>query len=154
RGSVFLIAGRAALDCEERFAASRDGWEAVKACSLWRMAERPERGLAVTEDLAETSEINVKVHSAVFATRGGAVRDLRSLNEAEACGQKAINLSHQTFHPYMLLGALCYLKGNPQKGDEYFATAMKLGAQPKSKDLEIRRALLDAGDAEKRIVVE
>lgn len=154
RGPIRAFATRAALECEKRFKTSRDGWEAVKASSFWRMAEQSAKALAVTSGLAENSGSNLKLKSAVWTTRGGAFRDQRSLDEAETCGQQAIQSGHRSFHPYMLLGAVYYQKGDPQKGDEYFATAKKLGAKPEVQDWEIKKAVSQAGEEEQRVVAQ
>lgn len=155
KGPIRIFATRAALDCESRFKETGDPWEAVKASSFWRMAEQPGKALAVTEGLTDRLGAgNSKLKAALLTTRGGAFRDLKQLDDAEALGQQAIKLNQQSFHPFMLLGAVYYQKGDPQKGDEYFADAIKLGAKPAIQDWEIMKAVGQAGEDEQRVVAQ
>jgi len=153
-GLIRIFAARAALECENRFKSTGDRWEAAIASKFWRKAGQSARAIAVTNGLAEQTLTNSRLKSAILTTRGGAFRDEKNLGEAEACGQQAIQFEHQSFHPYMLLGAVYYQKGEPQKGDDYFATARKLGAKPESQEREIKKAIGKAEVEERRIVAQ
>jgi hypothetical protein len=154
-GPIRIYARREAVECENRFKATGDRWEAVKASRFWRMAKQPTKALAVTKGLTDgLGAGDSKLKSAILTTRGGAFRDQRQLGDAEACGQEAIQLDQQSFYPYTLLGAVYYQKGDPQRGDEFFAAAEKLGAKPEVRDRDIRRAVSQAGEDERQIVAQ
>jgi hypothetical protein len=155
RGPILIFATRAALGCETRLKETGDLWEAVRASSFWRMADRPAKALSVTEGLADKpGASNSRLKAAIYMTRGGALRDQGQLDDAEACRQQAIQLNQESFHPYMLLGAIYYQKACPQKGDEQFATALKLGAKPELQDREIMKAVGQAGEDEQGIIAQ
>ena len=117
------------------------------------MADRPAKAPSVTEGLSDVpSTSNSRLKAAIYTTRGGALRDQVRLDDAEACGQQAIQLNQQSFHPYMLLGAVYYQTACPQNGDEQFATALKLGVKPELQDQEIMKAVGQAGENAQRIV--
>ena len=105
------------------------------AGSCWRKARipRPERALAITEGIEDDHM--------VLTMRGGAFRDLRDLDRAEACGRKAIGLKPDDFHPYNLLGAVFYQRGDPKKGEAFFVKARELGSNERSVDASIRSAI-------------
>jgi tetratricopeptide (TPR) repeat protein len=153
KGPLRIYATRAALDFESRFRERGDPWDAAKASSFWRMAEQPSQALSVTVGLADGLGVgNSRVKAVILTTRGGAFRDLRQLTDAESLGQQAVKLNPQSFHPFMLLGAVYYQKGDPQEGDKYFANAIRLGAKPENQDWEIKKAIVQAGEDEQRVV--
>ena len=154
KGRIRMFAGRVALNCEHCFKEGGNQWRAVRACSFWRMAEKPLNGVKITETLARPPYAgDPKLKAAILTTRGGAFRDLKKLDEAEACAQQAIKLDQQ-YYPYMLLGAVYYQKGDPQRGDVYFAQAVNLGAKPQAQEYEIKKAVDQAGADEQRIVAQ
>ncbi len=120
----------------------------ASAGSSWRKAKNPHRAIEITQDK------KVQNNSAILTMRGGAFRDLRELDEAEACGQEAIKLAREDYHPYNLLGAIYYQRGLPEEGDTYFERAKALGSLATERDNSIRSAVEKAGHDEKKRVVE
>jgi len=62
---------------------SGDTWNAVNASGHWRKAGEPERALRLTDAALAKVGSNPKIRSALATTRGGAMRDLRRLDEAK-----------------------------------------------------------------------
>lgn len=120
----------------------------ASAGSYWRKAQNPQRAIEITQDKRSQS------NSPTLTMRGGAFRDLRELDEAEGCGQAAIRLAPEDYHPYNLLGAVCYQRGLPEEGERYFETAKALGSPASERDNSIRSAVEKAGHDEKKRVVE
>ena len=120
----------------------------ASAGSNWRKANRPDRTIEITEDE------RLHNNSAILTTRGGALRDLGALDEAERCGQTAIKLAPKDFYPYNLLGAVYFQRGDPEEGDKYFQVARSLGSRPYDEISNIRSAIEKAGADEKRRVIE
>ena len=118
-----------------------DPWNIIKASKYWRKAGKPNRAVIITEGIESTDP---KVMAAILTTRGGAFRDCKNLVEAERCARRAIEFAPESYHPYNLLGAISYQLGNPQKGDEYFAKAVELGAPPEVQDASIKKSVRDA----------
>jgi tetratricopeptide (TPR) repeat protein len=140
--TVIRYCEKAAHYYEEEYRVSRDPWAAIDASSYWRDADQPERALVATEGLFESLPAsNYKARAAVLTTRGGAYRDLGRLDMAEELGLKAIEINDERHYPYMLLGAVYYDKGYPEKGDEFFRMAIDRGEKPEAVDAEIRAAV-------------
>src|SRR3546814_6451581 len=66
-----------------------DAWNAVNASGHWRKAGDAERALSLTEKALARTSLPSKLRSALATTRGGAMRDLHQLEEAEALGRQA-----------------------------------------------------------------
>lgn len=138
-----------------------DPWAAVNACSNYRKAGQPERGLEVTCAFAVGPSSAGSAMSAILTTRGGAFRDVGDLAQAEQCGLGAIRLEkdnsrqHADYRPYNLLGAICFQRGDGEKGLKYFDKAHELGAPPfeieRLKQESVERA---ASPEERRAVAE
>ena len=114
----------------------------VNASAHWRKAGQPEQALKLTNnpDLIRSLKEN-KLKAALLTTRGGALRDIGELEDAEYCALEAIKLFPKSHNPYTLMGALCYATGRFEEGDKWFEEAVKRGAKPKDQDAEIRRIL-------------
>lgn len=130
--------GLLASYCEIRYRITNNAWDAIRACRFWREAANPERGLTATEDI---TVVNSREKSALFTTRGGAFRDLGQLNGAELSALAAIEAYPSAWHPFNLLGAIHYEKGEPILGDKYFAEAASRSPEGWSSDREIRAIL-------------
>lgn len=138
---------------EKKFERFDDVWDLVKASKYWRRADEPQRAISATDTVVEHYELLDRTFaSALYTTRGAAFRDYGDLDQAESCAMEAIKFQPKSFHPYNLLGAIFFQRGNPEQGDAYFEKALALGAQPFSQDNQMREALADASFAERSTV--
>ena len=92
--------------------------------------------------------------SALLTTRGGACRDIHKLDDAEKCALKAIEYQPQSHHPYTLMGAICFERGQFSEGERWFNEAIKRGAESEDIDSELKRVVKNAKDEKRREVVE
>lgn len=147
--------GTLALYWQDSFRQSRDPWDLVKASSYWRSARQPNRVLTLTDYLLNKGNLtNNQLLSAILTTRGGALRDLGNLDSAEQCAYEALKHSPSSFQPHNLLGAIYFTLGKPDQGEEHFNSAVKLGAQPRLQDAQMRSALDQAGELERAVVAK
>jgi hypothetical protein len=143
-GSKIYIAHHrlAALHFEEEFKRTKGYWNVVNASAHWRKADEPKTALKLTNNLQQLRTLKeAKLKSALFTTRGGALRDIDHLSDAETCASEAIRHYADSHNPYTLMGALCYDTGRYELGDEWFEKAVKLGAKIKDQDAELKRIL-------------
>ncbi len=150
---------------EQEYDRTGNKWNLPNASSHWRKAEKPRRALEVTENLNFNTIKENKLKSALLTTRGGAFRDLYKLDElydrdlhklddAEKCARKAIEYQPQSHHPYTLMGAICFERGQFVEGERWFDKAIKRGASPRDMDAEIKRVVKNADNNKRRQVVE
>ena len=127
---------------EAEFQRTKNHWSLVNASAHWRKAGQPEQALKLTynQDLIRSLKEN-KLKAALLTTRGGALRDIEKLEDAECCALDAIKFFPKSHNPYTLMGALCYATGRFEEGDKWFEEAVKRGAKPKDQDTEIKRIL-------------
>jgi len=137
-----------------RYRTDNDPWELMKACRHLRKSGLPEKCIEVSGQLIQNGPSEPRVLAAAHTTRGGAYRDLGDLEKAMTSANQAVSLSPNSFHPYNLLGALHYEKGDPAEGDKYFEKAVQLGAQPKSQDAEILAALNNSAIDIKKVIAD
>ncbi len=137
---------------ENEYHRSCDAWALIRASRHWRAAEEPKMALKVTELLLK-EHLASKSRSAVLTTRGGAFRDLGDLDAAERCGREAME-HNRTYHPYNLLGAIYWQRGEAKKGQEYFDRAEELGAPQRDQEGQQKRALKQADPQHRRAVAE
>ncbi|MBK8750813.1 MAG: hypothetical protein IPL99_03805 [Candidatus Competibacteraceae bacterium] len=78
--------------CEQEYKRTKTMWHLVNASSHWRKADDPQNALNNTEILFSDSIKEVRLKAALFTTRGGALRDIGQLDEAEDCAHQAIKL--------------------------------------------------------------
>ncbi|AGH49907.1 hypothetical protein G432_10920 [Sphingomonas sp. MM-1] len=131
-----------------------DAWNAVNASAHWRKADEPERALGVTEAaLAKVGRVP-KLRSALLTTRGGALRDLRRLDEAKSLGCEAHELTPKDYRPCTLLGAVHFELGDLVTGHEWYAKAESLGAPPKAIDQDLCMLLARSPDQEQQRIRE
>lgn len=136
-----------ALFCEAEFKRTKNFWLLASSSAHWRRAEEPERSLSLTElDLSRIAEAKLK--QALLTTRGGALRDLDRLGEAEECALQAIQYYPHSHNPYTLMGALCYDTRRYEEGTRWFEEARKRGATENDEDAEIKRILRKRNDPE------
>ena len=107
---------------------SGDPWNAVNASGHWRKAGEPERALRLTDAALAKVGSNPKLRSALATTRGGAMRDLRRLDEAKALASEAHQLTSSDYRPCTLLGAVHIELGDLPAGHEWYAKAETLDA--------------------------
>ncbi|MEP6487183.1 hypothetical protein NDI43_00765 [Microcoleus vaginatus GB2-A3] len=139
---------------EEEYERTGNKWNLPNASSHWRKADEPESALKVTENLDFDQIKENKLKSALLTTRGGAFRDIDKLDDAQKCALKAIEYQPQSHHPYTLMGAICYERGQYSQGDDWFNKAIKRGAESEDIDSELKRVVKNAKDEKRREVVE
>ncbi|MEG5000367.1 hypothetical protein [Microcoleus sp. B4-D4] len=143
-----------ALFYDREYERTGDKWNLPNASSHWRKAGEPESALKVTENLDFDQIKENKLKSALLTTRGGAFRDIDKLDDAQKCALKAIEYQPQSHHPYTLMGAICYERGQYSQGDDWFNKAIKRGAESEDIDSELKRVVKNAKDEKRREVVE
>lgn len=144
-----------ALYCENEFLRTKGYWNLVNASAHWRKADEPKTSVKLTNNLQNIRSLKeAKLKSALFTTRGGALRDLEHLNEAENCALEAISHFPNSHNPYTLMGALCYDTGRYEQGDEWFEKAIKRGAKPNDQDSEIKRILNKKKGKERQEIID
>ncbi|MFL0670787.1 MAG: hypothetical protein ACJLS3_04985 [Erythrobacter sp.] len=121
---------------------SGDPWDAVNASAHWRKADEPEQALRLTAAARAQIGPNPKLHSALATTRGGAMRDLRRLDEAKVLASEAHGLTPSDYRPCTLLGAVHIELGDLQAGREWYAKAESLGASRQTIDNDLRGLLM------------
>lgn len=139
---------------EQEYERTGNKWNLPNASSHWRKADEPKSALKVTENLDFDQIKENKLKSALLTTRGGAFRDIDKLDDAEKCALKGIEYQPQSHHPYTLMGAICYERGQYSQGDDWFNKAIKCGAESEDIDSELKRVVKNAKDEKRREVVE
>lgn len=81
------------------------------------------------------------------------MRDLNELNQAMQLGIQAHQLTPEDFRPCTLLGAVNFELGSYEAGQEWYAKAVKRGAEQRVIDYDLRGILLRA-TAAKRMEIE
>lgn len=118
-----------------------DAWAAVNASSHWREADEPDQALTVTANALAQIGKYPKLQTALMTTRGGALRDVKRLEEANVCGQDAHQLSPNDFRPCTLLGAVNFELGNFSAGMAWYKKAESLGAESGAVDSDLKTIL-------------
>ncbi len=139
-----------ALFYEQEFQRTKSLWHLPSASSHWRRAGEPKRALKLTNALSWEKVKDKKLLSALLTTRGGAFRDIKELDETEKCARLAIKYQPESHHPYTLMGAICYERGEYYEGDRWFAEAISRGAIPGDQEAEIKRLLRNSESQKKR----
>ncbi|MDM8543437.1 hypothetical protein QUF90_20375 [Desulfococcaceae bacterium HSG9] len=134
--------------CEKQFQRTKNHWDLVNASAHWRKADDPRKALKQTDSVVVKQAKPGKVKAALFTTRGGALRDINKLKEAEKCALEAIKQYPDSHNPYTLMGALCYQTRRYEEGHRWFEEAIKRGAKPYNHDAEIKRILRKKYDPE------
>lgn len=131
-----------------------NAWDAVNASAHWRKADEPGRALGVTTAALAQVGRGPKLRSALLTTRGGALRDLRRLDEAKSLGCEAHELTPKDYRPCTLLGAVHLELGDLVAGHEWYAKAESLGAPPKAIDQDLRMLLARSPKQEQQRIRE
>jgi hypothetical protein len=140
-----------ALEAEALSALWRTGgepWDAINGSSHWRKAGKPEAALSLTGEALAKKGVVAKIRSALETTRGGALRDMRRLDEAKALGLSAHHLTPNDFRPCTLLGAVHIELGDLVAGHKWYVKAEKLGANKHAVDQDLRALIARAARAE------
>lgn len=124
-------------------------WPLISACSTWRKAKLPSRALEISSKVTTSDQ---KTMAALLTTRGGAFRDLLDVEEAEKCGEMAIELYPVSYHAYNLMGAIMIQTGKPEQSEHFFTRAIELGSTPREIDEQIRQSIKLAKEFEQTIV--
>jgi hypothetical protein len=135
---------------EQEYKRTGNQWNLPNASSHWRKAYKPRQALKLTENINFDKIKENKLKSALLTTRGGAFRDIEDLDKAEKCARQAIEYQPNSHHPYTLMGAICFERGEYLQGEYWFAEAIKRGASPRDQDAEIKRVVKNAKDENKR----
>ncbi|MEG4205374.1 hypothetical protein QUA20_15755 [Microcoleus sp. Pol7_A1] len=143
-----------ALFYEQEYKNTGNKWKLPNASSHWRKAGQPRSALKLTENLDFDKIKENKLKSALLTTRGGAFRDIDKLDDAQKCALKAIEYQPQSHHPYTLMGAICFERGQFLEGERWFNEAIKRGASPRDQDAEMKRVVKNAKNGKRREVVE
>jgi phosphotransferase system IIA component len=138
---------------EQEYQQTGNQWKLPNASSHWRKAKQPQRALKLTENINFSAIKENKLKSALLTTRGGAFRDVDKLDQAETCARKAIEYQPNSHHPYTLMGAICFERGEFLVGEHWFEEAIKRGASPKDQDAEMKQIVKNAKDENKRRTV-
>jgi len=125
----------------EEYKQTGNKWNLVNASSHLRKADKSKLALRLTDNLPMDTIKENKLKAALLTTRGGAYRDIEELDQAEKSALQAMKLQPNSHHPYTLMGAICYDRGDYPKGDSWFAEAIKRGANPRDVDSEIKSVL-------------
>jgi len=135
---------------EQEYQRTGNKWNLPNASSHWRKADKPRQALKLTENLNFDQIKENKLKSALLTTRGGAFRDIQELEQAEKCALQAIKYQSSSHHPYTLMGAICFERGQYSKGEDWFEKAIQRGASPRDQDAEMKRVVKNAKDENKR----
>lgn len=141
----------------EQYRRTQDPWSAVNACGHYRKCDRSATALELIDTISRDRLKHPKVQSAVFTTRGGAMRDLGHPHEAIEMGESAHALMPNDYRPCTLLGAVHMELRNFAAGHDWYEKARKRGAPEQGIDSELRsiyRQLDSAGrEAMKRFLL-
>ena len=138
-----------AVFAEQEYQRNKNKWFLVNASSYWRKADEPENALHLTEQIDFNKIKEAKLKPALLTTRGGALRDLGHLNDAEQCALQAIQYWSESPNPYTLLGAICYTTWRVHDGYRWFEEARKRGATEKDENFELNNIIRKNKDNKK-----
>jgi hypothetical protein len=154
-GQILLAYHRIeAIFYERAYKRTGHKWHLPSASSHWRRAGKPQKALELTDEIDFEQIKENRLKSALLTTRGGAFRDLSRLDDAETCARCAIKYQPNSHHPYTLMGAICYERGQYSEGDKWFQKAIQRGASPRDQDAEIKRIVKKANREQRQEVIE
>lgn len=139
---------------EARYRSKRLPWDLVKLCKSLRKCAKQATAISYFESEYLNIKDNNKVLGALFTTIGGSCRDIEEFDKAWEYGLAAIQTSPNSYHPYNLLGGICYSKGNPNQGDHYFEKALELGADATRQSNVIKNALHNSSAEVRKVISE
>ena len=127
-----------------------DPWHAVNASGHYRKCAQPSKANALLGSIPIERLKAPKLRSAIATTHGGVMRDLNELNQAMQLGTQAHQLTPEDFRPCTLLGAVNFELGSYEAGQEWYAKAVKRGAEQRVIDYDLRGILLRATAAKRK----
>lgn len=147
------VHGPIAAHHELMFQLEGDPWSISRASRQWRVARVPLRAI---ESVSLVNEpvwaSDRKLAAALLTTKGGALRDLKLLDEAETCAKEAVRLQPHTHYAFNLLGGISYDRGTFTEGDQYFQEASRRGATPRDEERTLRGAIKRASIVDRRAI--
>lgn len=102
----------------------------LHASSEWRQQRRPAEAEKATQAVLRRAvdlQLGPRAVSAIYTTRGGALRDLGFLEEAEHIARLAIEYDPASPQPHTLLGVVLMQQGQPEDAQDHFDLARQLG---------------------------
>lgn len=128
---------------------TKDAWNAVNASGHFRKCGRSSSAHDLLNSIPVERRGAPKLKSAICTTHGGALRDLKRLDEALSMGSQAHTLTPKDFRPCTLLGAVNMELGNLEIGLEWYRKAEERGASERSVDDDLRGILARADHAKR-----
>lgn len=137
-----------------QFRESADPWQLVKACKFLRIAKLFQKVVQIYLRHKDELVEDRRAYSALLTSVGGAYRDLGDVPSAKECAGRAIALSPNSYHPHNLMGALCYVEGDFEAGDQHFQKAVELGSSVRARDIEIKKILKNATPENRQAILK
>lgn len=131
----------------DEYRRTADSWNAVNASGHYRKCKQAKKAHDLLTSIPAERQKTPRLRSAIATTHGGAMRDLKRLDEALDLGNHAHALTPQDFRPCTLLGAINFELGHYDIGQDWYAKAIERGATEHSIDYDLRGILLRADPA-------
>lgn len=130
---------------------NKDQWMLVKTCKYLRKARKPDQVVILTADIGIDYSPNKKskINSALFTTRGAALKDTGDIQEAKKMASLAL-ISGESKFSHNLMGSVCYLEQDFTEGDVHFDKASEMGSSRRDKINEIRNLSQQLDDEGKK----
>lgn len=122
----------------DQYRRTQDPWSVVNASGHYRKSDLPTTALELIDSVPLDRVKHPKVHSAMFTTRGGVMRDLGRRSVAIEMGETAHALMPKDYRPCTLLGAVHMELQYFEKGHEWYEKARERGAPAQGIDSELR----------------
>jgi tetratricopeptide (TPR) repeat protein len=147
------VHGPVAAHYELMYELTGDAWHVVHASGSWRDARVPLRAIESASKVNERVwATDRKLSAALLTTKGGALRDLKLLDDAEKCAKDAVRLQPHRYYAFNLLGGISYDRGSFVEGDQYFQEARRRGATPRDEEQMLKSAIRKASAVDKRSI--
>jgi tetratricopeptide (TPR) repeat protein len=131
---------------------NQDPWSAVNASGHFRKGARSERALELLDSVSPHRLNHPKIHSAMCTTRGGVMRDLGRLIDAQELGEQGHRLMPRDFRPCTLLGAVHMELGNFSEARDWYTKAEERGASLRAIDSDLRSIFMRADTAKREAI--
>lgn len=120
---------------------------AVNASGHFRKCDRSSDAESPLKPIVVEQQKSRKLKSALCTTRGGVMRDLGNLGEAQRLGMDAHAFKSDDYRPCTLLGAIHMEMGEYSVGQEWYAKAVERGATVESVDQDLRSVFFRSAPA-------
>ena len=127
-----------------------DPWNAINASAEYRKCKQASKANDLLASIPSARLTTPKLKSAVATTHGGAMRDLRRLDDALRHGNQAHALAPNDYYPCTLLGAVNFELGHYAIGQDWYTKAVERGAPEHSVDKDLRGILVRATPARRK----